>query len=430
MAVFMLAGFFIREKIKPLQRLFLPSSLIAGLLMLACGQQGIGLFTIPKQFNSLPGVLIDVVMASMAFGITFSKKQLHSYLDYVFIPMPVYGMQIFVGTLLGAALRAIWPGLPLGWGIMGVFSFFGGHGNAAAAGAVFNKLGVEGNMAVGMVLSTVGLIAAMIIGMGIVNYGIRRGWGTYVKEPSKQPDYFYGGLLPDAQRKSVGTTVTTGISINHLALQCAWLLGSVFLGNKIFSFLILLSPSFKVFPSVLHGVVGGAVLWNIIRLLKLQKYVDLKTIKMLSGFFLEIVVFSAMATLNLKFISTYAVALTIYSLTIVLLTIPLVLFCARRFCKEEWFEKAMMGFGAVTGNTSTGLALVRAIDPNSQSHAGDSHSVFVTLTVWRGLFVGLIPGWLMNGVGLTAGVGVAFMIGFLALGFKFFDMKRPMSLEH
>ena len=25
--------------------------------------------------------------------------------------------------------------------------------------------------------------------MIMVNYGIRKGWGTYVKEPQKQPDY-------------------------------------------------------------------------------------------------------------------------------------------------------------------------------------------------------------------------------------------------
>lgn len=426
MSMFMLLGFFVREKVKPLQHLFLPSSLIGGLLMLACGQQGIGLFTIPKQFNGLPGVLIDVVMASLAFGVTFNKKQLHSYLDYVCVPMPCYGMQMCIGTLLGAALRNIWPGLPIGWGVMGVFSFHGGHGTAAAAAATFDKLGVEGNMAVGMVLSTVGLIVAMAVGMVIVNYGIRKGWGTYVKEPSKQPDYFYGGALPEEQRKSTGTTVTTGISINHMAFQCAWLLGSVFIGQKIFWALTLLSPHFKVLPSVLHGVVGGAVLWKIIEVLHLQKYVDLKTIKMLSGFFLEIVVFAAMATLNLKFISTYAVALAIYSLSLVLLSIPLVLFCARRFCKEEWFEKAVMAFGAATGNTSTGLALVRAVDPNSQSHAGDSHGVYATLMGWKDVFVGLTPVWLMSGVGLTAGVGAVIMVVFLICGFAFFNTKRSL----
>ena len=66
---------------------------------------------------------------------------------------------------------------------MGVFSFHGGHGTAGAAAATFEELGVEGNMAVGMVLSTFGLIMAMMVGMVLVNYGVRKGWATYVKEP-------------------------------------------------------------------------------------------------------------------------------------------------------------------------------------------------------------------------------------------------------
>ena len=37
--MFMLLGWGVREIVKPLQKLFLPASLIGGLLMLACGQQ-------------------------------------------------------------------------------------------------------------------------------------------------------------------------------------------------------------------------------------------------------------------------------------------------------------------------------------------------------------------------------------------------------
>lgn len=180
-------------------------------------------------------------------------------------------------------------------------------------------------------------------------------------------------------------------------------------------------------PSVLHGVVGGAVMWAIIERLHLEKFVDLKTIKLLSGFFLELVVFTAMATLNLKFVSTYAAPLAIYSIVLTTLTVPLVLFCARKFAREEWFEKACMCFGAATGNTSTGLALVRSIDPNSESHAGDSHGIYSTISAWKDIFVGLTPLWLMSGLGFTAGVGAVVMVAFLAIGFIFFNTHRKLT---
>lgn len=347
-----------------------------------------------------------------------------SYLDYVCVPMTAYGMQMCIGTGIGFLLSKVWTGLPTGWGIMGVFSFHGGHGTAGAAAATFSELGVEGNMSVGMVLSTIGLIVAMLVGMIIVNFGVRKGWATYVKEPKKQPDWFCGGVLPADKQKPVGQTVTTGISINHLALQMSWLLLALFIGQRLFAFLETLWSGFSVLPSVLHGVIGGAILWQVLKLLKLDRYVDLKTIKLISGFLLEIVVFTAMATLDVEFISSYIVPIMIYTLVMVTLTVFIVMFTANRFCKHEWFEKAVMAFGAATGNTSTGLALVRAVDPDSNSSAGDTHGVYTTLTAWKDAFVGLAPMWLVSGISLTMGVGAALMVSFAALGFLFFDKRR------
>lgn len=430
LSIFVLLGFFVREYVKPLQKLFLPASLIGGLIMLCLGQQGAGLIEVPQVMGKIPGVLIDIVMVSLVFGVSFNRKQIHSYLDYICLPMPAYGMQMCVGTLLGSFLAKFWPGLPLGWGILGVFSFHGGHGTAAAAAASFEKLGYEGHMAIAMVLSTIGLIVAMTVGMVLVNFGVRKGWGTYVKEPQRQPEYFYGGSLPSEQRKSVGTMVTTSISINHLALQFAWLMGALFIGQQIFGFLNGMFPAFKALhiPSVLHGVIGGAVTWKIIEVCHLEKFVDLKTVKMLSGFFLELVIFTAMATLNLKFISSYVVPLLLYSIVLTVLTLIMVVYCARKFAKEEWFEKACMCFGGATGNTSTGLALVRSIDSNSQSHAGDSCGVYATLMSWKDIFVGLGPLWLSNGqIGLTAGMGAVILVGFMIIGYLFFNTKRQLE---
>lgn len=125
--------------------------------------------------------------------------------------------------------------------------------------------------------------------------------------------------------------------------------------------------------------------------------------------------------------STYAAPLAIYSIVLTTLTVPLVLFCARKFAREEWFEKACMCFGAATGNTSTGLALVRSIDPNSESHAGDSHGIYSTISAWKDIFVGLTPLWLMSGLGFTAGVGAVVMVAFLAIGFIFFNTHRKLT---
>lgn len=424
MAVFMLIGFFVREKVKLFQKLFLPSSLVGGLLLLALGQQGANLITVPDSFGQLPGALIGLVLASLVFGVSINKEKIRSYLDYSFITMTTYGMQMGLGVLLGFLLQKIWLGLPDGWGVMGVFAFHGGHGTAAAAGAEFGKYGLSQNMTVGMVLSTLGLVVAMAAGMAVVNFGIRRGWGTYIKEPSKQPVYFYSGALPEEKRTPIGKLVTAPISINHMALQFAWLLAAFLLGKTIFEFLGRYIAFFATLPDVLYGIIGGAFLWQLIRLCKLEAYVDVKTIKLISSFLLEITVFSAIATLDLEFVSVYIVPIIIYTVVLCSISIVIILVLSKKLLQHEWFEKACMAIGAATGNTSTGLALVRAIDPESKSSAGDTHGVYSTIMSWKDSFTGLTPLWLTGGITLTMGVGFGIMIVSLLLAFVFAEKRK------
>lgn len=424
MALFLLIGFFIREKVKILQRLYLPSSLIGGLVLLLIGQQGAGVVAVPESFKELPGTLISIVLASLVIGVRINREKIRSYLDYSFITMTVYGMQMGLGVLLGALLTKFWPGLPKGWGIMGVFAFHGGHGTAAAAGAEFEKLGIQGNMGVGMVLSTFGLIVAMLAGMMVVNYGIRKGWGAYVKKPADQAEYLYGGPLPQDQRTSVGKTVVTSISINHLALQFGWLMVALLIGQTIFGLLGRYIPFFNALPGVLHGIFGGGILWLVLVKTGLDCYVDLKTIKMITGFLLEIVVFSAMATLDLEFVSVYIVPMLIHTGLLCGLSIIVILGLSRKCLAHEWFEKSCMAIGAATGNTSTGLALTRALDPDSRSSAGDTHGIYSTIMSWKDIFTGLAPLWLSTGIALTAGVGFMIMIVSCICAFVFAETRR------
>ena len=112
-----------------------------------------------------------------------------------------------------------------------------------------------------------------------------------------------------------------------------------------------------------------------------------------------------MATLDIELISTYIVPIVIYTAICCALTLAMSLGFCKLFCKEEWFEKALMAFGVGTGNTATGLALVRAVDPDSSSSAPDNHGIYSAVMCWKEAFAGLVPMWTMSGIGMTVGVG-------------------------
>lgn len=71
--VFLLAGFVIREVITPLKKLYIPASMIGGILALVMGPQVLGLIEIPEVWGKLASPMVNIVIACMIFGITIKR---------------------------------------------------------------------------------------------------------------------------------------------------------------------------------------------------------------------------------------------------------------------------------------------------------------------------------------------------------------------
>lgn len=422
--VFLIIGFILREWIKPLQKLFLPASVIGGVVALVSGQQLLGWVNIPESFSSFSGVLINLVMTTLIFGITMNTKRLKSYMDYSAISLGIYGVQSALGIIIGSLLLIFWPMMPQGWGVMGVFSFYGGHGTAGATGAVFEELGVAGNLGIGMILATIGLMVAIVVGMIIINIGVRKGWTQYIDRPKSRPDWFYGGTLPKEQQKSIGTEKVTSISINGLAFQLALIFVAMFIGGMLFKGLTNFFPFFGNIPSLIYGMTGALIIWPIMVRLKLDRYVDKKTMNSIAGLALELIILTALATLNIKLAATFFVPIMIYSIILIAVTIFMSLYLCKKFCSSEWFEKAIMIFGAKTGNTSVGLALLRMVDPDLKSNVAEAHGVYSGVTFWINFLPAIMPPLILAGIGIPLGISLIMGIGSLVLLWIFFGRKR------
>lgn len=422
--LFLTAGFIIREFVKPLQRLFLPSCIIGGALALIMGQQVLGLVEIPKSFEGYSGVLMRIIMTTVVLGIAVTVNRVKSYLDYTFANVILYGAQLVVGLLLAELFASIWTGMPFGWGIQGVFAFFGSHGGVAASGTVLEDLGSQGVIGIGMVMATAGVIVSMTIGMVVVNYGVRKGWATFVKEPKKQPEWFYKGPLPTEQRESIGQVTTSTISINPIALHLALIAVAYALGEGIFRVLISFAPVLKTMNPMLYGMIGGLILWPILTKLKLDIYFDKKIFNQISGFALEMLILTAIAAIPLDIVSKFGVPLLLYITIMSALTIFFSIWFFRKTRTEQWFEKCVMVIGTCTGSTPNGFALVRAIDPKSEAVIPDCHGIYNALFWWNNLLTPLLPALLFVSFWGTVGVGMALMISASVLAYLVFGRKK------
>ena len=180
--VFLLIGLVLRQLIKPLQKLFLPAGLIGGALALILGPQVLGLINVPATWSGMATPMINVVLTCTMFGTILNKSKIKSYAGAINLILLTYFSQMIIGTLVGIGLSKIWPNLPYSWGVMAVFTYWGGHGAATTAGTLFEEMGVDGMLSLGIILATLGLIIAMVAGMVVVNIGVRRGWAANISE--------------------------------------------------------------------------------------------------------------------------------------------------------------------------------------------------------------------------------------------------------
>ena len=88
---FLLAGYVIRELVKPIQWLYIPASVVAGVIALILGPQVLGLVTIPETFGSMAGVMITMVLTASVIGVDFDSSKATSYLAHLCIMVSMYG---------------------------------------------------------------------------------------------------------------------------------------------------------------------------------------------------------------------------------------------------------------------------------------------------------------------------------------------------
>ncbi|MCI8511478.1 MAG: hypothetical protein HFE83_05705 [Lachnospiraceae bacterium] len=416
----LMAGFVVREICPPLQKLFLPASIIGGVVGLILGQQVLGVAEMPESFSAFSSQAMKIIMTCVPLGVTVSAKRLAEHYDFAFGNMMMYGMQLIFGTILGAVLMGIWPGLPEGWGLLGVFAYFGSHGNVATAAGLLEEHGSVGAMDIGMVLATMGVLFSMIIGMIIVNIGVRKGWSTFVKEPGKQPKEFYCGPLPTEKREAIGFTTTSTIAVSPIVFHLGIIAVCFKFGETLFKIGILFVPVLGKVSAMLYGLIGALILWPIMKKLKFDRYVDKKVLTQISNMCVDMMILGAIATLQLSLIGRFFAPIMLHVLLCCTLTGILMFVWFRFNNNPEWFEKFLMVFGMCTGSNAQGYALVRAIDPENKSCIYEALGVYNACFFWQYLLMPITTAAVFVSMGPIVGIGLALMVipFIISMGFR------------
>ena len=270
-SILLLVGKFIRVKVKLIQQLFIPPSLIAGLLGLAFGPNGLGWIPLSNDLGTYAAILIALVFGALPLSSpNVSMKEVAKRVG----PMWAYAQ---VGMLLQWALvglfglyviKLIWPDLNDAFGIMLPTGFYGGHGTAAAIGSAFEGLGWDEARSLGMTTATVGVICSIIGGLLMVKWAAKHKQTAFISDFDDLPDELRSGLLPEDKRDSIGEATTSSISIDTLTFHVALVFVVAFLGYMV-------SQTVKVYYPVLELPVFSCAFISIKEILRRNNHIQI-----------------------------------------------------------------------------------------------------------------------------------------------------------
>lgn len=408
LSLLLLIGIILRKHSKFLQNLYLPASLIAGFVGLFLGPQILGHFTglslpIGKSIAQWPGQLTSIVLGLAFVGAKPSNNFGRIASEGVTVSGLMHQTQVLVGLGLTMLLIPFFPELPVSFGFTPVFGFHGGHGTANAVGVALAQYGWPEGISVANTMATAGLMSGIILGMIVINIGVRRGYAQKVLEPQSIPKSIQEGIVPVSERKPIGVGVSYADALDPLALQLA-ITGLVFGGATLLSKgLVMIHPLLKEIPHFACAMVFGATFNYVMRKLHLESYIDRATITRISGVALDYLVCAAIATLSLKVFSLYLVPLVLTIVVMIVVNLIANFYFSWKIFDVDWFERAVASYGLESGVLATGLMLLRVVDPNFETTGQDSVASAVSLlyplaipyVVLMPLLSTKIPAWIL-----------------------------------
>ena len=400
LSALLVAGKVLRVQLPVLQKLYLPSSVVGGLLgllLLGCFPDSVPAELV-SEMRMLPGFLINVIFATLFLGV--AAPRMRNFASSVFSQLTlaqivVWGQYVVGIGVCGFLLVPVF-GVHPAFGNLLELGFEGGHGTVGGMSQAFVAKGWSDGVALGYTVATVGMVVGIVLGMALVNWAYRRGLVKTVRPFSKRSAAERRGIHARDSRPSAGRQTVAADSVDSLAWHVAIVGLSVLVGWGLW--LLVPLDGFPLFPLCM---VGGVLLQTGARLVHVDLLVDRGQMTRISGAALDYLALSAIATIEMSVVAANWMPLAVMVAAGVAWTLFAVMFFGPRLFKTAWFERSIAEFGQACGVTATGLLLLRTVDPEgktpaSASFAGKQLLHEPAMNLWVALAFALVfaIGWL------------------------------------
>ena len=417
-SILLLIGKIIRVKVKLIQQLFIPPSLIAGLLGLTFGPNGLGWIPLSSEIGTYAAILIALVFGALPLSSpNVSMKEISERVGPMWAFAQI-GMLLQWGCmgLFGLfVIKLIWPDLNDAFGIMLSTGFYGGHGTAAAIGAAFERFGWDEARSLAMTTATAGVVFAIIGGLLMVKWAAKHKQTAFIADFDDLPEELRSGLLPEDKRDSIGEATTSSISIDSLTFHMSLVCVVAFFGYLASQGVKYYYPQLEL-PVFSCAFVIGLLLKKGCDLTKVSRYINPQTTQRLSSSFTDMLVACGVASIKLGVIVKYAIPLIVLLLAGALIVFAITFYFGRHLSHNYWFERTIFAWGWWTGTMAMGIALLRIVDPKLFSKAMDDYAMaYLPIAPIEILLITFVPILFVNGFGLWLSLGCVVLSALILL---------------
>ncbi len=420
------AGYLLRIRLKILRNLYLPSCVVGGLLGLVLVQTlgGIAGKLGPESagmrlnetieswtslWGSLPGLLINVVFACLFLGVKVPKASViarRAGRQLAYGQIVAWGQYAIPLALWILFMGRLFPSLPSMFPCILPVGFEGGHGTAAGMAQTFDHYNWAAGKDYALTSATFGILSAIVVGMALVNWAVRRGYAVYRQNPGEIPEDDSIGIIPVDQRPSAGklsvkTDVIETFSLHIVIVGIAVGLGFLAKGGLV---LIENQIPYLAEKKLLSGIptfplclFGGLLIQLLADKYDPHDHIDIGITHRIQNASLDFLVVAAIATIRAKVIWAGLLPLLILVVIGIAWNVFCVMFLARRVFKDSWFERAIAEMGQSMGVTATGLLLLRVVDPDYETEAADAfackqlaHEPIMGGGIWTAMAIPLV----------------------------------------
>ncbi len=358
----------LRRSIAPLKRLGLPDSILAGMLGLVLGPTGFDF--LPISSANLESVVyhgVGLIFAAITLQSPPPRGARHGMLSCIFVIPFMAAMQGIIGLSVVLGWNAVsGKVVHTGLGMVLPLGFNQGPGGAMTLGGAWEAgAGMQDGAQIGLIMAAAGFIWCCAGGLVIISMGKKRQWMVPTTHSSNQNF--------DSIRTAAQPTAAAAGSMEPLVAQ-AVAIAVVYYATYLFVDGIAPLLPAKHEPTLwgLHFVIAGVfalLMRHLLDRLPNGSPLNDELLVRSSSVFIELTTASALAAVQLGILAKWWGPVVLVSTLGGVFTAFATLWLARRAFPESPFEHAVIVFGAMTGTTATGLALLRLVDPDFRGPA-------------------------------------------------------------